>query len=93
MEQRKYFKYRINELEEVYKSGNGNIAVLEELEEELHHRSTQRARKLLNAVQKIIGNSDNSTAVHTTQVHPFDKAGCAQMMKTATVVEIYGEAQ
>lgn len=70
MEQRKYFKYRINELEEVYKSGNGDIAVLEELEEELHHRSTQRARKLLNTVQKSIGNSDISTAVHTTQVHP-----------------------
>ncbi|MCH9638693.1 MAG: hypothetical protein K0U40_04285 [Betaproteobacteria bacterium] len=52
MEQRKYFKYRINELEEAYKNGNGDIAILEELEEKLHHRSTQRARKLLDAVKE-----------------------------------------
>jgi len=63
MEQRKYFKYRINELEDVYKKCSNDIAVLEDLEEELHHRSTQRARKLLSAVQKSMGGIDNSAPV------------------------------
>ncbi len=63
MEQRKYFKYRINELEDVYKKGSNDIAVLEDLEEELHHRSTQRARKLLSAVQKSMGENNHSAPV------------------------------
>jgi hypothetical protein len=63
MEQRKYIKYRINELEDVYKKGSNDIAVLEDLEEELHHRSTQRARKLLSAVQKSMGGNDHSAPV------------------------------
>lgn len=58
MEQRKYFKYRITELEEVYNKGIGDIAILEELEEELTHRSTQRAKKLLDAVQKSLDGSN-----------------------------------
>ncbi|GAB4195048.1 MAG: hypothetical protein Tsb002_27150 [Wenzhouxiangellaceae bacterium] len=56
MKQRKHFKSRINELEEIYKHHNGDQAILEELEEELQHRSTQRAKKLLNAVQKSLKN-------------------------------------
>lgn len=54
MEQRKYFKSRITELEEVYNKNKANVAILEELEEELHHRSTHRARQLLHAVQSSL---------------------------------------
>lgn len=61
MEQRKYFKYRITELEDLYNKELGDIAVLEELEEELSHRSTQRAQKLLDAVQKSLDGSNPPT--------------------------------
>lgn len=54
MAQRKYFKYRINQLEDVYRSADGDIATLEDLEEELTHRSTQRARKLLGTVRQAL---------------------------------------
>lgn len=47
MENRKYFKHKITELEDVYKNAQGDCAVLEELEEELAHRSMRRTRKLL----------------------------------------------
>ncbi len=50
MEQRKFFKYRITELEEIYGSSQTNVAVLEEL----HHRSTQRAGELLKSVQNSL---------------------------------------
>ena len=63
MEQRKYFKYRISELEDVYKKSSNDIAVLEDLEEELNHRSTQRARKLLTAVQKSLESNGHSSPV------------------------------
>ena len=63
MEQRKYIKYKINELEDAYKKGSHDIAVLEDLKEELHHRSTLRARKLLTAVQKSVGGNDHSVQV------------------------------
>lgn len=61
MENRKYFKQRIVELELVFKNADGNCAVLEELEEELSYRSTQRARKLLVNVQKTL-HSDHLVA-------------------------------
>ena len=54
MEQRKYFKYGIQQLEELYVSAGENCAVLEELEEELHHRSTHRARQLLSRVKESL---------------------------------------
>ena len=54
MDSRKYFKYKIVELEAVYEGVGGDCAVLEELEEELSHRSTQRAKKLLAAVQNSL---------------------------------------
>lgn len=66
MENRKYFKHRIVELEAVYESADGNFAVLEELEEELAHRSTQRARKLLKSVQDSL----SGEVVNFSEVKP-----------------------
>jgi hypothetical protein len=43
MDNRKFFKHKITELEDVYANAGGDCAILEELEEELSHRSTQRA--------------------------------------------------
>jgi hypothetical protein len=54
MENRKYFKHRITELEAIYANAGDDCAVLEELEEELAHRSTQRAKKLLQNVQNSL---------------------------------------
>lgn len=44
--QRTYFKHRIAQLEAIFESSQGNISVLEELEEELGYRKTQRADTL-----------------------------------------------
>ena len=55
MNNRKYFKYKIVELEAVYEEAGGDCAVLEELEEELSHRSTPRAKKLLLKYKNIHG--------------------------------------
>ncbi len=64
MEQRKFFKYGISELEVIYIEGKNNISILEELEEELEYRSTQRARKLLATVQNnlaaVLGYAETS---------------------------------
>jgi len=60
MDQRKYFKHQITELEDIYSKSNDDCAVLEELEEELQHRKTQRARKLLTNVQEKL-NEKNAT--------------------------------
>ncbi|MDB9953314.1 AAA domain-containing protein [Porticoccaceae bacterium] len=55
MNQRKYFKHKVTELEEIFKSSKQDFAVLEELEEELHlHRKTQRARTLLENVRSSL---------------------------------------
>lgn len=54
MEQRKYFKHGIQQLEELYSGAGGNFALLEELEEELQHRSTQRAKQLLSCIQESL---------------------------------------
>jgi len=59
MDQRKYFSHKINDLENIYSSAGDDCAVLEELEEELHHRSTQRAKKLLERVQGNLDAGDN----------------------------------
>ncbi|WP_101757287.1 DEAD/DEAH box helicase [Oceanicoccus sp. KOV_DT_Chl] len=58
MENRKYFKHKITELEDVYAKAGGDCATLEELEEELAHRSTQRAKKLLINVQNSLNRDD-----------------------------------
>lgn len=70
MDSRKYFKYRIAELEAVYEEASGDCALLEELEEELSHRSTQRAKKLLLAVQKSLHGSDTTCSYKTTNQTP-----------------------
>jgi hypothetical protein len=54
MVQRKYFKHRIADLELIYSQANGNIALLEELEEELVERDTRRAKRLLELVRKSL---------------------------------------
>lgn len=59
MESRKYFSSRITDLEELYKDNQNNIAVLEDLEEELSHRSTQRAGILQKAVQASLASADS----------------------------------
>lgn len=58
MDNRKYFKHKIDELEALYEGASGDCAVLEDLEEELAHRSTQRAKKLLADVQKTLHGED-----------------------------------
>lgn len=58
MEQRKYFKYGIQQLEELYAGAGENCALLEELEEELHHRTTQRAKQLLSRVKESLNVGD-----------------------------------
>lgn len=63
MESRKYFSARITDLEELYNNNKNNPAVLEDLEEELSHRSTQRASILLKAVAASLGSTCDSGAV------------------------------
>lgn len=70
MDSRKYFKYKIVELEAVYEGAGGDCAVLEELEEELSHRSTQRAKKLLVAVQNSLHGDDIRSDQKTTRNGP-----------------------
>lgn len=59
MSQRKYFKLRIGDLEQIFKDAGSDIAVLEELEEELSHRSTQRAIQLMEAVRSALGGASS----------------------------------
>lgn len=65
MESRKYFSSRITDLEELYKKNKNNIAVLEDLEEELVHRSTQRAGILLKAVETSLASAGNPDTGNT----------------------------
>lgn len=51
MAHRKYLKHRIVDLEKIFADSAGDIAILEELEEELHYRSTQRAQRLLDNIR------------------------------------------
>ncbi len=71
MEQRKYFSHKIIELEDIYSSAKDNCAVLEELEEELHHRSTQRAKKLLERVQGSLDGGDPNIAISSVESSVF----------------------
>lgn len=52
MENQGYVKHTIVQLEALYEHSEGERGVLEELEEELSFRSTQRAKRLLEGVQK-----------------------------------------
>jgi len=63
MDQRKYFSHKITDLEDIYSSAGDDCAVLEELEEELHHRATQRAKNLLGRVQNSLNSSSDQNAV------------------------------
>jgi hypothetical protein len=60
MEQRKYFRHRITDLENLYSKANGDFALLEELGEELVERNTQRAKRLLESVRKTLEASSGS---------------------------------
>jgi hypothetical protein len=63
MDNRKYIKHKITELEVIYANAGDDCAILEELEEELSHRSTQRARKLLKNIQNSLnGDQDLETS-------------------------------
>jgi hypothetical protein len=73
MEQRKYFKHKIVELEGVFANAKDDIAVLEELEEELAlHRKTRRAKSLLEAVRDHLSyDAGESNIVDPTPVAPI----------------------
>jgi hypothetical protein len=60
MDNRKYFKYKVADLETIYANAEGDCAILEEIEEELSHRSTQSARKLLQKVQNSLNGVQDS---------------------------------
>ncbi len=60
MEERKYFKHKVVELEAVFANSKDDAAVLEELEEELAlHRKTQRAKALLEELRAHLGSPAN----------------------------------
>jgi len=68
MAHRKYFSHKITDLESIYSSAGDDCAVLEELEEELHQRSTQRAKKLLGRVQNSLnGGSDQNEVISSVE--------------------------
>lgn len=71
MENRKYFKYKIEELELEFERATGNFAVLEDLEEELSHRSTKRARKLLKSIQQSLNSGSPASAVSVSAESPI----------------------
>jgi len=68
MAQRKYFGHKITDLEDIYSSAGDDCAVLEELEEELQYRSTQRAKKLLNFVQGSLNGNDHNIALSSVEL-------------------------
>ncbi len=49
--QRKYFEYKIAQLENLFEESRDNIGILEEIEKELKYRKTKRAKNLLRKVQ------------------------------------------
>lgn len=79
---RKYFKHGIAELEVVFSKSGGDFAVLEELEEELQYRSTQRAQKLLQNIQVAL--SVDQSGGSQPQAHVSDKV---EVQKTDAVLE------
>jgi len=85
MAQRKYFSHKITDLEDVYSSAGDDCAVLEELEEELQHRATQRAKKLLGRVQNSLnsGSDENSCTSSAEQsISPEIKSDDFEQNKT-----------
>ena len=65
--QRKYFNYGIEQLEEIFARSYGDIGVIEELEEELAHRNTKRAKKLLAKVQAALNTNAEKTPSSETE--------------------------
>lgn len=59
--QRKYFKHGIAQLEAIFGNSQDNIGTLEEIEEELSHRKTQRAQKLFAKVQIALNAKDEES--------------------------------
>lgn len=70
MPQRKYFRHGIADLEELYSKANDDVALLEELEEELGKRSTQRAKRLLERVQNSLGGTRTGASAAATRNEP-----------------------
>lgn len=65
MDDRKYFKHTIVQLETIYEQSGTDCAILEELEEELeNHRSTARAKKLLVEIQMKLNSSNLGASTH-----------------------------
>ncbi|NIM14992.1 MAG: hypothetical protein GTO45_23750 [Candidatus Aminicenantes bacterium] len=88
--QRKYFNYRIAQLEEIFARACENIGVLEELEEELAHRRTKRARELLAKVQSALnantGSSPSSVPNYISQpVSPVPVSNTATPKSTQQI--------
>lgn len=57
MSNRIYFRSGIEQLEEIYENKNSNLNTLESLKEELQHRKSKRAKKLLNLVKHKISDT------------------------------------
>jgi hypothetical protein len=65
--QRKFFNYGIEQLEAIFARSYGDIGVIEELEEELAHRNTKRAKKLLVKVQAALNTNAEKTPSSETE--------------------------
>lgn len=92
-QQRKYFRHSIIQLEVIFEELSGDIAALEELEEELKHRKTQRSRKLLAKVKEELGicASDHSNYTkhgNAADEPTFESELSAQPQKTSTTESI-----
>lgn len=70
MAKRPFISKRIDELEQLFKSSGRNLLTLQSLENELAHRSTPRAVRLLKAVRKHLSLSHFS--VETAKPNLFD---------------------
>ncbi len=64
MEQRKYSRHKIVELEKIYADAKDDFGVLEELEEELLNRSTRRAQLLLSEVREDLDSDAEQTVLN-----------------------------
>lgn len=94
MEQRKYFKHKVVELEGVFENSKDDVAVLEELEEELDlHRNTQRAKTLLEAVRTHLGGEATDDLTNVTPIGaPIDEPLQHANQNDETELEIDWEA-
>ncbi|MGP4846023.1 DEAD/DEAH box helicase [Marinobacter sp. 1Y8] len=75
MSDRKYLKYRIADLEKVFADSVGDFAVLEDLEEELNNRSTQRARILLEKIEEKLFSKKSMLGGDLKEALPSDDSG------------------